>query len=108
MHFPLRPAALLLPIAAASLAMALTAPTLAREATRSVSHRDLDLSRPEDRARLDRRIGRALEAVCGSYATVEPDRMAEIDRCRSEAEMRTRAQVARLVSTRTGHPDPAR
>ena len=85
---------LALGLAATSL---LATPAAAREASRHVSHADLDLSRPGDLAVLKQRIARALEAVCGSYATAEPAQAPHIDRCRADAQARASEQVAYLA-----------
>ena len=60
-------------IITASLLMSATSPLLAaapRESARSVrvSHADLDLSNASDRAKLERRIGRAATRVCDPEA----------------------------------------
>lgn len=76
-----------------------SAPAAAFEpaASQAVGYSDLDLSRPADVARLRQRIGAALEAACGSFATSESWAEREIARCRSGARARAEAQLARLV-----------
>lgn len=55
---------------AAALAATAAAPALAADAPRSqtIRYADLDLSRPEGRATLDRRIERAIQSVCAGPA----------------------------------------
>jgi UrcA family protein len=77
--------------------LSLTSPVMAREASRAVSYADLDLSKASDVQVLHQRIGRALEAVCGSYATVERYQYDQIDQCRADAKARAAVEVARIA-----------
>jgi UrcA family protein len=79
------------------LSLSLGAAARAREAQANVPYGDLDLSRPDDAVTLRYRIGRALEAVCGSYATAESWQAPEIDRCRAEAKAQVDAAFARIM-----------
>lgn len=63
----------------------------------SVSYRDLDLARPDDVARLRKRIAAAIEDVCGSHATSESWADLDISRCRAAARARTEAQLAAIL-----------
>jgi UrcA family protein len=66
--------------------------------TLNVRHVDLDLSRPADRAELDRRLSRAVENVC---PTRQPgDRMPSLAglRCRAETKARVAPQRSRVVA----------
>ena len=82
---------------AASLAAA-PAAAFGPPASQAVSYADLDLSRPADLARLRMRIARALENVCGSYATSESWDEHDITRCRAAARTQADAQLARLAN----------
>lgn len=63
----------------------------------TVSYADLDLTTAKGKKSLDRRIGRAIETVCGSYALahemVEIDR---IDKCRATAKQGVEPQMANI------------
>jgi UrcA family protein len=74
------------------------APASARQAQISVPYSDLDLSRPDDAVTLRHRISRALEAVCGSYASAESWQALEIDQCRAATKLRADAEFARVMS----------
>jgi UrcA family protein len=89
----------------ALLAIAAGAPA-AGEQARSVRivTRDLDLATPADARLLERRIGRALGAVCGVYGGGSFERMEEIDRCRKAARASMRPDPAALVSEAKRHP----
>ncbi|HEY1125667.1 MAG TPA: UrcA family protein [Sphingobium sp.] len=84
-------------IVAGAFGLSIAAPAAAREAQVSVRISDLDLSRADDAVTLRRRISRALEAVCGSYATAEPWQVDEIDRCRAQAKERADAEFVRVM-----------
>ncbi len=62
--------------------------------TRTVHVADLDLATPRGKAVLRDRVGRALEGVCGSYATVEPSQQDAITACRAAATAEIAAQMA--------------
>jgi UrcA family protein len=85
-------------IFAGALGLSFASPAVAGQTKASVRYSDLDLSRPDDAVTLRYRISRALEAVCGSYATAEPFQVPEIDRCRAEAKRRTDAEFARVMT----------
>jgi UrcA family protein len=67
-------------------------------ATRHVRHTDLDLSRPADRAELDRRIARAVEKVCPTKQIGESTRSLAGLRCRAETTARVAPQRSRVVA----------
>lgn len=79
---------------------ALTAPTLlsatpaTAQKTRTVSMAGLDLSSPADIRKLDRRIARAVEAVCGSYASISANQNDRITDCRRGAIANVKRQLA--------------
>lgn len=62
-----------------------------------IDYSDLDLGKAKDVRKLERRVARALERVCGSYAMA--DEMAEIkriDKCRAEARQGVEPQIASI------------
>lgn len=68
-----------------------------------VRHADLDLARPGDRVKLDRRVARAVEAACGSYAQATPEEQRDIAACRARAFAQLRPVASALVA-RAGGP----
>ncbi|SRR5260221_10969317 len=83
----------------------LPAAALADPRTATITVTAADMASPAARARLDRRIGAAIEDVCGSYAAIESAQVPEMDDCwkaaRSEVQQRlasfnskTRIQLA--------------
>jgi UrcA family protein len=52
--------------------------------TRIVSYADLNLSTAAGRDRLERRIGAAVDAVCGRAAPTDLNGLAQVQLCRSE------------------------
>jgi UrcA family protein len=70
----------------------------AKTTTRIVSVADLDLSRPADRAELDRRIARAVERVCPTKQVGESTRSLAGLRCRAETQARVAPQRNRAVA----------
>lgn len=87
----------------AALFSATAAPAIAADvapAATRIHIADLDLASPSGKAMLDRRVGRALENVCGSYATVEADMQQQIQACRAA----TRAQIDRTLATLPAAP----
>lgn len=68
--------------------------------TESVYYGDLDLSRQADLKTLDRRVARAIDAVCGSFATVEEWQHNDVRKCRSAAREQARADIALVASSR--------
>jgi UrcA family protein len=85
-------------IALAAIGLGAAAPAQARHAEKAIHYGDLDLSRPDDATTLRHRIARALETVCGSYATVEPSQTDTIDRCRADARQRADTELARVMN----------
>lgn len=97
MRTPTFIAALLLSTAAASIA---AVPALAQDDlnVRTVRVADLDLASAAGQAQLDARIARAIEGVCGSYATTaEPTGQDRITACRKT----TAASIARALAARS-------
>ncbi|MBV9881529.1 MAG: UrcA family protein [Sphingomonadaceae bacterium] len=96
-----------LSLLAASSTLAATAPQI-----RSVSYRDLDLSRPEGRATLDRRVENAIRDVCNaSVRFAGLFDYAESRRCmrRARAEAGRSVQLAIMRARRAaGQVDLAR
>ena len=68
------------------------------EVMRAVRYADLDLSTSRGRAKLDRRVARALESVCGSYANLSVEEQDEVTRCRHGAQGKLAPQLARLLA----------
>ena len=64
------------------------------QTARAVSTAGLDPTNPGHMKDLDRRIARAIEAVCGSYASVEPGDYKEITTCRRDATAHVKGQLA--------------
>ncbi len=63
--------------------------------TRIVGFADLDLSSAAGRARLDRRIGSAVRAVCGRVAPADLNGLAQVEACRAETLADATAQYRR-------------
>jgi len=55
-----------------------------------------DMATPAARARLDRRIGAAIEEVCGSYAAIESSQVPEMDACWAAAKRQVQQRIASL------------
>lgn len=72
--------------------------------TRKVRYADLDLSTASGIQTLHRRVARALETVCGSYAGTETvgaeTEAATITKCRAAAEVKADRRIAQLLSAR--------
>ena len=69
-------------ILAATASPAIAAPPAAQ--TRIVSYADLDLTRAAGRATLERRIDRAVRAVCGRAAPTDLNGLDQVQLCRAE------------------------
>lgn len=64
-----------------------------------INYSDLDLGSEKDVRMLGRRISRAIEKVCGSYAEVsEISEIERIDKCRKAARKQVVPQMARLLN----------
>lgn len=82
--------------------------------TVKIAYSDLDLESKKDVRKLGRRISRAIEQVCGSYAEVhELSDSEKIDKCRSAARQQVAPQIARVskreeirLSSATPPPEP--
>ncbi len=61
--------------------------------TRIVSYADLNLSSAAGRDRLERRIGAAVNAVCGRAAPTDLNGLAQVDLCRAETHADATAQL---------------
>lgn len=59
-----------------------------------------DLATPSARAKLDRRIGAAIEEVCGSYAAIESSQTAELDDCWRSATAQAAKRIAEVHGNR--------
>jgi UrcA family protein len=55
-----------------------------------------DFASPAARANLDRRIGTAIEQVCGSFATIESYQVPEVKACWSSAKVLVGQRLASL------------
>ena len=62
--------------------------------TRRVAYGDLDLGSEAGQKTLDRRLARAVDAVCGSPNSADLDEVRSIAKCRKTAWQGTRMQVA--------------
>jgi UrcA family protein len=78
--------------------IAIPAAAVADPRTATVTVTSADMATPASRARLDRRIGAAIEEVCGSYAAIETSQVPEMDACWSAA----RHQVAQRIASLNG------
>lgn len=85
-------------LAAALLSVGITPVQATQTAAKSatIRHTDLDLSSRAGRAKLNRRIASATEAVCGSYDGASEDRERAISRCRADARRQIAGQLANL------------
>lgn len=87
-------------LALAAIGLAAPAPVSAAENPgRSVriDYSDLDLGKEKDVRKLERRVARALERVCGSYAMAqEMADIKRIDKCRAEARQGVEPQIASI------------
>jgi UrcA family protein len=87
----------------ASLALILaSAPVLAQPPAGSVRYSDLDLATPAGVARLDRRIGRAVERLCGAAYPTDLDAQAQVAGCRSDAMKSVSGRRATLLARAGG------
>lgn len=72
----------------------LPAAAMAEPRTATVTVTAADMASPAARARLDRRIGAAIEQVCGSYAAIESSQVPEMDACWSSAKAEVQQRLA--------------
>jgi UrcA family protein len=88
-----------------ALAWALTAvaPAFAAPTEVRVSYADLDLERPADLTRLDRRIAGAVTKVCGSYAEAPQQDWAPIKACRAATRANVPQQIAQARAARAAN-----
>ena len=75
---------------------AIPASAIADPRTATVTVTSSDMATPAARARLDRRIGAAIEEVCGSYATIESSQVPEMDACWAAAKRQVQQRIASL------------
>lgn len=89
-------------IAIAALSGVLIAAQPASAESVEVQFEDLDLTTPQGRKELDRRIDRAAEQVCGARETTVGTRLrsSETIECIRQARRQTRASMAKLIETR--------
>ena len=80
------------------------APAAAEPSAATVRTADLDLSTPAGIARLDRRIERAIDLLCGTAFPTDLDAQAEIGRCRAETMKSVSSRRAMLVARAGGSP----
>ena len=89
-------------IALAGLLVAVAAvPAAADPIAATVKVSSADLSSSAARARLDRRIGNAIEQVCGSYASIEPDQWPSMDECWRSAREQADSRLASIRADAT-------
>ena len=86
---------------------ALPVAATAEPRTATVTVTAADMATPTARAKLDRRIGAAIEEVCGSYAAIEIAQVPEMDDCwrsaRAEAVQRIASLKGRTVIQLAAH-----
>ena len=75
-----------------------SAPALAQPPSATVRTADLDLATPSGVARLDRRIDRAVEEICGTAVAADLDGLAAIGRCRAATMKSVSGQRAMLIA----------
>jgi len=91
------------------LAALAAAPAQAEEAKRAtVRLADLDLSSAHDQRKLDQRIARVLEEVCGSYAGADYAEEARIRTCRADLTGKLQSTLAEARTARAGTAVAAR
>lgn len=69
-----------------------------------VQHKDLDLRTEAGARTLDRRIWRAVVAVCGTPSDFDLEGKNEVRHCRSETRLLASAQAERVVAGATRDP----
>ena len=79
-------------------ALAIAAPAIAQPDSVTLTVTAADFASPAARAHLDRRIGSAIEQVCGSYAAIETSQMVEMDACWMSARDQATKQLGRVDS----------
>jgi len=84
--------------AALLVAPAQALPGSTQPASLTVDYSDLDLSRPADVRRLDRRIEIAARTACGPTSSADPDGMKEARRCRTQATEAASLQRNRAIA----------
>ncbi len=98
-------------LAVAATGLAVAAPAGAEgNSPRSVriSYADLDLDKAKDVRTLDRRIGNALERLCGSFSVAhDMVDIEKITKCRAEAKKSIDAQVASIRKMTNARPSSA-
>ena len=84
-------------LTAGSILAGTASPALAAPAaqTRIVTYADLDLGSAAGRATLDRRIGRAVRAVCGDAGIKDLNALRQVALCRDETRADAFAQLRR-------------
>jgi UrcA family protein len=78
------------------------APALAQPPVGRVRYSDLDLATPAGVAMLDRRIGRAVERLCGGAYPTDLDAQAQVARCRLETMKSVSGPRATLLARNGG------
>ena len=64
--------------------------------TATITVTNADMASPAARARLDRRVGAAIEEVCGRYAAIESAQVPEMDACWAAAKRQVQQRMASL------------
>lgn len=88
-----------------AVAVAVAQTAASQPATLTVSHADLRLDRPSDVRRLDRRIARAAERVCGTASDADLAGRNAVNRCHTAtiASVRERRDVAVAAAVLAGN-----
>lgn len=88
-------------IAAMSLPTPASAQMSSDPAVQVVNFADLDLRKPQDVRKLDRRIGTAIANVCGPVSDADPAGKNTVRRCRAETAERVALVRDRVFASRT-------
>jgi UrcA family protein len=101
----MRMTAPIVPIALALAVAAATTPASADPPTITVRTADFDLATGAGVAALDRRIGRAIELICGAAAPADLDAQAAVEDCRAASWKEVSgARSTLLAAARAGSP----
>lgn len=92
-------------LAAASLGQPAAAQTAPANPSTAVQHKDLDLRSAAGAKALDRRIWRAVVAVCGSAPDFDLEGKNDVRQCRSDTRVLASAQAEQVIAnTSRGQP----
>src|SRR4051812_23496309 len=78
--------------------LAIAAPAIAEPTSVTLTVTSADFATPAAHARLDRRIGAAVEQVCGSYAAIESSQVPQMDACWGSTHDQVKQQLGRVDS----------